>query len=127
MTLSPANFNVNDPDNGAFTFTISGLSGGVFQLSSAPGAAITTFTTAQLTAGLVQFVDDGDQLAPAFSLTANDGAANSNTLAATITFSGANDAPVFTSFGGAALASVARAENQAAAANLTATDTDGEH
>jgi parallel beta-helix repeat protein len=126
VTLAPANFNVGDPDNNAFTFTLSGQSGGIFQLSSAPGVAITSFTTAQLSAGLVQFVDDGDQLAPAFSVTANDGAANSNTLAATITFIGANDAPVFTSFGGAASATVAQLENQTAAASLSATDADGD-
>ena len=43
---------------------------------------------------LVQFVDDGDEVAPAFSMTVNDGDVDSNTLAATITYTPVNDAPV---------------------------------
>ncbi len=97
VTLSAANFSVTDPDNAAFTYTVSSISGGFFQLSGATGAPITTFTGAQVAGGLVQFVDDGDEVAPAFSFTANDGTANSNTLAATITYTPVNDAPVVTS------------------------------
>jgi len=52
---------------------VSGISGGYFQLSSAPGTPITTFTSADLAGNLVQFVDDGDEVAPAFSVTVNDG------------------------------------------------------
>ena len=77
----------------SFTYTVSGVSGGYFQLSSAPGTPITTFTSADLAGGLVQFVDDGDEVAPAFSVTVNDGAVDSNTLAATITYTPVNDAP----------------------------------
>ncbi len=94
VTLTPADLVVADPDSSSFSFTVSALSGGRFQLSSAPGAAISSFTSAQLAAGLVQFVDDGDELAPSFSLTAHDGALGSNTLAATITYAPVNDAPV---------------------------------
>ena len=126
VSLSLAQIGVTDIDSAAFTYTISGLSGGMFQLSSAPGVAIASFTSAQLAGGLVQFVDDGNETPPAFSVTANDGAADSNTLAATITFVAANDAPVFTSFGGTASAPVAMAENQTAAASVTATDADGD-
>src|SRR6185436_17134605 len=68
ITLSVANFGVTDPDNASFTFTVSGIAGGFFQLSSAAGTPITSFTTAQLTGGLVQFVDDGDEVAPGFSV-----------------------------------------------------------
>jgi trimeric autotransporter adhesin len=94
VTLAPANITVNDPDSASFGFTVSGLSGGYFQLSTAAGTPITSFTSADLAAGLVQFVDDGDEVAPAFSLTASDGALSSNTLAASISYTPANDAPV---------------------------------
>ena len=39
-------------------------------------------------------VDDGDELAPSFSITANDGAANSATIAGTVTYTPVNDAVV---------------------------------
>ncbi len=47
----------------------------------------------QLAGGLVQFVDDGNELAPGFSVSLNDGAANSNTLSAAIIYSSVNDGP----------------------------------
>ncbi len=93
-TLAPANFAVADPDNASFTFTVSGVSGGFFQLSNAAGTPITNFTTADVAGGLVQFVDDGNEVAPAFSITASDGALSSNTLAASISYTPVNDAPV---------------------------------
>jgi hypothetical protein len=96
VTLAPGNFGITDPDNSAFTYSVSGVSGGYFQLSSAPGTPVTTFTSADLSGGLVQFVDDGNEVAPAFSVTVNDGAADSNTLAAAITYNPQNDAPTTT-------------------------------
>jgi uncharacterized lipoprotein len=96
VTLAPANFGITDPDDGSFTYTVSAVSGGYFQLSSAPGTPITTFTSADLAASLVQFVDDGNEVAPAFSVTVNDGNADSNSLAATVTYTPVNDAPVIT-------------------------------
>jgi len=91
VTLSSANFGVSDPDNTSFTYTVSSVSGGYFQLSSAAGNSITQFTSADLSGGLVQFVDDGNEVAPSFSMTVSDGALNSNTLAATIHYTAVND------------------------------------
>ena len=42
----------------------------------------------------MQFVDNGDETAPSFSVTVNDGDADSNTLAASVTYTPANDTPV---------------------------------
>ena len=94
VTLSGANIGISDVDSASFTYSVSGLSGGIFQLSGAPGVPITSFTSAQLTGGLVQFVDDDNELAPSFSLTASDGSASSSTVAASITYTPVNDAPV---------------------------------
>src|SRR6185295_13854215 len=94
VTLSGADIGVTDVDSASFTYTVSGLSGGILQLSSAPGVSIVGFTSAQLGGGQVQFVDDGNEVAPAFSLTASDGSASSNTLSASITYTAVNDAPV---------------------------------
>ena len=94
--LSAANFGITDPDSTDFTYTVSGVTGGIFQLSTAAGVSITSFSSADLAAGLVQFVDDGNEVAPSFSVTVNDGASDSNTLAATINYTPANDPPVLT-------------------------------
>ena len=42
--------------------------------SANAGVAITTFTQAQVTAGDIQFVHDGGEAAPAYSVTVSDGA-----------------------------------------------------
>ncbi|WP_186289687.1 cadherin-like domain-containing protein [Methylomonas koyamae] len=94
VTLAVSNFGVSDPDNTSFSYIVSNVSGGYFQIASNPGVAITSFTTAQLVADQIQFVDDGDEAAPSFSVTVNDGALESNTVAATINYTGVNDAPV---------------------------------
>ncbi|MCU7805801.1 MAG: DUF4347 domain-containing protein, partial [Candidatus Thiodiazotropha sp. (ex Lucinoma borealis)] len=91
VTLSGANFGITDPDDTAFTYTLSSITGGYFQLSSNAGVAITTFTSADLTGGLVQFVDNGDESAPAFSVTVNDGDVDSNTLIAAIIYTPVSD------------------------------------
>ncbi|HYC46805.1 MAG TPA: cadherin-like domain-containing protein, partial [Burkholderiales bacterium] len=94
VTLTPASFGVTDPDNAAFTYTVSTVTGGYFQLLTAPGVPVTTFTSAALAGGVVQFVDDGDEVAPSFSVKVSDGAVDSNTLAAVINYSAVNDVPV---------------------------------
>ena len=53
VTLSGANFGVSDPDSSSFTYTVSGVSGGLARPAPDHG-----FTSADLTGGLVQFVDD---------------------------------------------------------------------
>lgn len=97
VALTAADFGITDPDSSSFTYTVSGVANGQFELTSAPGTAVTSFTSADLAGNLVQFVHDGSESAPAFSVTVNDGTADSNTLAATITFNNVNDAPTITS------------------------------
>ncbi len=96
VAISSANFNVTDSDNVTFTYTVSGVSNGRFQLSSNPGQAISSFSTAQLNAGLVQFVHNGGEAAPAYSVQVSDGSLSSNTAAAAISFTNVNDAAVVT-------------------------------
>ncbi|MCG7985255.1 MAG: Ig-like domain-containing protein [Candidatus Thiodiazotropha lotti] len=100
VTLSGANFSVTDPEENSFTYTVSSLSGGYFQLSSNPGVSITSFTTANLNGSLVQFVDDDNEVAPSFSVSANDGFNDSNTLAASVTYTPVNDDPNITNLDG---------------------------
>jgi Tol biopolymer transport system component/Ca2+-binding RTX toxin-like protein len=101
VMLGASNIGVTDPDSTSFTFTASNVSHGTFQTTTngANWVAATTFTTADLNAGHVRFVHDGGELAPTFSLQADDGAGTnslSNVLAGNVIFSNANDAPVLT-------------------------------
>ncbi|MCG7930577.1 MAG: Ig-like domain-containing protein [Candidatus Thiodiazotropha lotti] len=100
VTLSGTNFSVTDPEENSFTYTVNSLSGGYFQLSSNPGVSITSFTTANLNGSLVQFVDDDNEVAPSFSVSANDGFNDSNTLAASVTYTPVNDDPNITNLDG---------------------------
>ena len=119
VTLNAANFGITDPDDASFIYTVSGVTGGFFQLSSAAGTPITTFTSADLSGGIVQFVDDGNEVAPSFSVKVNDGDVDSNTLAATITYTPVNDAPVLGAIGNQSV-------NEGATLSFTASATDAD-
>ncbi|WP_372739847.1 putative Ig domain-containing protein, partial [Neptunomonas sp.] len=94
-TITPAMLAATDADdaNAGLTFTMSGISGGQFALSGNPAVAITSFTQSQITSGVVVFVDNGDETAPAFSLSVSDGVNSTVAVLATINFSNVNDAP----------------------------------
>jgi len=101
--LAAADFNLSDPDSGAFTYTVSGVAGGSFEVfDGASWNAAASFTTAQLAAGEVRFVDDGNEAAPSFNVTASDGTASSNTFAATVNYTAVNDTPVASASSGTA-------------------------
>jgi len=88
VTLSAANLGAADPDNaaGTLSYTVSGVANGRFELASAPGVAITTFTATQLAAGQVVFVHAGNNTAPAYFVTASDGSLSSAPSAVAVTF-----------------------------------------
>ena len=65
VTLAPADLGITDPDDTSFTFNLSGVTGGQFELTTAPGTPITGFTSAQLAANQVVFIDNGDETARA--------------------------------------------------------------
>ncbi|MCP5443792.1 MAG: DUF4347 domain-containing protein [Chromatiaceae bacterium] len=61
-----------DDDDNSLLFTLTSVNGGRFELISNPGVAIASFTQAQVSAGQVRFVDDGDNIAPSFTLQVSD-------------------------------------------------------
>ena len=101
--LSAANISLTDPDSSAFTYTVSGVSHGVFQTSpdGTTWTDATSFTTAQVAAGHVRFLHDGGETAPTFSIKANDGQADSNSVSGSVTFTNVNDAPTATNLNAA--------------------------
>jgi hypothetical protein len=101
--FAAGDFSITDPDNAAFAYTVSGIAGGRFEVfDGAAWSAAASFTSAQLAAGEVRFVHDGAETAPSFSVTASDGAAGSNTLAAAVTYAPVNDAPLAAASGASA-------------------------
>ena len=79
------------------------MTGGQFELTSTPQSPITSFTQAQIAAGQVVFVHDGDEAAPTYSVSVSDGNTSSTAQAATISFTSVNDAPVLSFLSGEAL------------------------
>ncbi len=101
VVLDADSIDVRDPDSATFTFTVSNVAHGKFQTSMDGSAWVdaTAFTTGDLNAGHVRFVHDGGEDAPAFSISADDGATfnhRSATVEGTAGFSNVNDAPVLT-------------------------------
>ena len=78
------------------TFTVSGLSGGRFELIGSAGVAVVQFTQAQIDNNQVRFVDGGSGTPPAYTLTVSDGAASSvPSRVNLLSFGLVNDPPVF--------------------------------
>ncbi len=88
LAIAAANLSATDIDNatGTLVFTIGGITHGYFELVSAPGVAITTFTQQQILNGEVRFVHDGSNLAPTFSISVSDGGTGVGPYAANIFF-----------------------------------------
>jgi hypothetical protein len=93
VTLTLADLNATDVDNPStdLSFTVTGVQHGHFELASAPGAAITTFTYNQLATGDVRFVHAGGNQVPAYVVTPSDLGLAGATTAAQITFVPASD------------------------------------
>jgi VCBS repeat-containing protein len=91
VTLTTADIDFVDPDSPVVTYTVSNLSHGHFEIGSGNDAVETeTFTSADVAAGFVSFVDDGSSGTPTFSLTPNDGMVDGKTVAGAVTFEAAN-------------------------------------
>lgn len=74
-TLSMSDFTIVDPDGpgGTRVLDVRNVSEGAFELTTAPGVPVTTFTYGDLAAGSVRFVHSGALSAPAFEASVRDG------------------------------------------------------
>lgn len=98
VVLSSSNLNTTDPDNSAtqLTYTVGNVTGGRFELVTNPGAAIISFTQADINNGLIQFVHNGSENSPSYAVSVSDGIAPA-TVPTTVSigsFTNVNDAPV---------------------------------
>jgi hypothetical protein len=88
VAIGTANLSATDIDDIAtsLVFTV-GATNGRFELVSAPGVAITSFTQAQILAGEVRFVHDGSNAPPAITVYVTDGVTNAGPFAMNVSFS----------------------------------------
>lgn len=95
--LKARDIGVSDPDSDSFTFTVSHVEHGKFQVTTdgIDWTDATSFTSAQLKSDHVRFVHDGSESDASFSIEADDGLENgiSNTVRARIEIAHVNDAP----------------------------------
>jgi membrane-bound inhibitor of C-type lysozyme len=75
VMLTASNLAATDLDDldTSLIFIVNTVAGGVFENSASPGTPILNFTQAELVAGQIQFVDDNDTNAPAFTFSVDDG------------------------------------------------------
>src|SRR5438128_3757954 len=98
VLVTTASIGVTDPDSSSFTFTVTNVTHGKFQTTTdgVTWVDATTFTGDDLAANHVQFVHDGGEAAPTFSIQADDGAPInnlSNIFTGSVSFTNVNDAP----------------------------------
>ncbi|TQV83304.1 cadherin-like domain-containing protein [Denitrobaculum tricleocarpae] len=89
-SLSASDIESDDED---LVFTVSSVAGGRFELVASPGIAITSFSQAQVTGGLVQFVHDGEETAPSYGVSVSDGFNTTPADPAVVDFRKENDLP----------------------------------
>jgi VCBS repeat-containing protein len=95
VVLAPAQFLATDTDTpaAALIFTASGVQAGRFELIATPGTALTTFTQADVNAGLVRFVQDGSAVAPAYQVSVSDGTTTIGPVAGSVGFTATPSLP----------------------------------
>ena len=96
VELTPAMLagsDVEDPPGGLL-FSVTSLTGGFFSRVLNPTVATTSFTQQEVIDGQIQFVHDGAEAAPTYTLTLGDTEGLSSAASpAVITFTNMNDAP----------------------------------
>lgn len=125
VVFGSANIGISDANDSSFTFKVTGVSHGQFQVfADGQWKNTATFTSAELAGSLIRFIHDGSEFAPTFAIQADDGHTinqHSNILTGSVNFTHVNDAPAVK---GATLV-VARGDTVVLhASNLNITHTD---
>ncbi len=99
VNLTAANFSADDlgTANPLLVFNVSAVQNGYFSYDAAPTVAINSFSQAEVSAGIVNFVHDGGELAPYYEVSVSDGVDSSTAQAATINFTGSEQGVVWLS------------------------------
>jgi len=92
VTLGASDIWALDSDNANPTFTVSGITHGVFQHTQS-GLAVTSFTRDDIASGVITFTHDGSNDAPVADVSVSDGVNGTSVVSVSFTFSGVNDLP----------------------------------
>jgi CSLREA domain-containing protein len=127
--ITAAMLATSDVDNTAaqLTYTLTAIpTNGTLYRGGVVLAGSASFTQADINAGLLTYTHDGSEsTGDSFAFSVDDGAGSASSGNFTITINGVNDnAPVITSNGGGASASISVAENTIAVTTVSATDAD---
>ena len=98
VTLTAANLEVSDIDHldTQLTISVDSVSNGMFVDKDSPTTEIASFTMQDIRDGEIQFVHNGSENAPAYSLSVSDGTISIGPDAALIDFRLQNDTPIIT-------------------------------
>ena len=98
IVLNISNLAATDVDSSdpGLVMTVNSVVGGQFEFAIAPGVGITSFTQGQVIANEIIFVDNGDEFAPSYDVTVDDGVLSDGPHAANVFFTNVNDAPIGT-------------------------------
>jgi CSLREA domain-containing protein len=127
--ITAAMLTTSDVDNTAaqLTYTLTAIpTNGTLYRGGVALAGSASFTQADINAGLLTYTHNGSEsTGDSFAFSVDDGAGSASSGSFTITINGVNDnAPVITSNGGGASASISVAENTIAVTTVSATDAD---
>ncbi len=125
VVLNTNNLSASDADHDDSTliFEASGVVGGQFEFTAAPGTPISTFTQLQISTGAVHFVDDGNEIAPTFDILVRDALnATFGPVPVAINFNFGNDPP--TAFDDSSSSFTTNSDFPFTTGNVLANDTD---
>jgi len=128
-TITSAMLITTDVDHAAaqLVYTLTGApTNGTLFLNAVPLSAASTFTQADVNAGLVTYSHDGSETASdSFAFTVDDGVGANSAATFNITVTPVNDnSPNITSNGGGATAAIGIAENSTGVTTVSVTDAD---
>jgi hypothetical protein len=112
----------NTPANG-LNFTITNVTSGRFEFVNTPGIQIFNFTQQHINNGQIQFVHDGGEFAPSYTVKVNEILLDTTPSPANIIFTNVNDAPVLIGSGGS-LTFTEKSLPQIIDSNITLSDED---
>jgi VCBS repeat-containing protein len=103
VTLTTSQLDASDTDSSTRTFTVGGVTHGQFR-NTVTSAIVTSFTRAQIVAGIITFTHDGSETLPTATISVSDGTSSTAPVAISFTYTGVNDAPVIATNAGATVA-----------------------
>lgn len=121
VTLTTSHLDAADADSATLTFNVGVLNRGEFR-NTTTGTAVTSFTRAQIVAGVITFTHDGGNAPPSGTITVTDGSLTTSPTTISFSFTAVNDPPGIGTNAGATVAE--RGVTTIGSAQLSTLDSD---